>query len=347
MSDIAEKKKPKVRSLGEIKSTLGPKPVPMLGEWFYEANQTMLYAPTGIGKSFVAMSMALVIAGGGTLMGWKADRPRKVLYVDGEMDLHELVERAEMLADGIEGIDKGLAFENLQMLAFRDQEPGSWFIDLDEERSREFIEKEARRGRFDLVILDNFSTLVSVLDENAASSMDTTIDLMRNLQRARCAVMLVHHARKTNGGDGSYRGSSKLSVTFNNIIRLDAPKERPLDGSAAFTIVWEKVRSKRTDEVAERKVQLVEGRWEHEQAIKPEVREYVNAVKSRKYATDKEIAKALKISPASVSRRRNEAVDVGLVNREKIKELFADAREDRKGFADDDVGEDDWDAGDF
>lgn len=45
----------------------------------------MLYAPRGIGKTFVALSIAHAVATGGTVFAWEASMPRPVLYLDGEM----------------------------------------------------------------------------------------------------------------------------------------------------------------------------------------------------------------------------------------------------------------------
>jgi len=38
-----------------------------------------------VGKSFLALGLALAAAGGGSFLGWTAPRPHNVLYLDGEM----------------------------------------------------------------------------------------------------------------------------------------------------------------------------------------------------------------------------------------------------------------------
>lgn len=62
-----------------------PKNPPILGKWLRPQSLVMIYAARGCGKTFLALSIAHVIATGGVLFGWKARTPRKVLYLDGEM----------------------------------------------------------------------------------------------------------------------------------------------------------------------------------------------------------------------------------------------------------------------
>ena len=58
-----------------------------------ERSLAMLYAPRGIGKTLLALSMGLAVASGSRLLRWRAPRKRRVLYVDGEMPLVSLQER--------------------------------------------------------------------------------------------------------------------------------------------------------------------------------------------------------------------------------------------------------------
>ncbi len=52
-----------------------------------EKGLVMLYAPRGVGKTYVALTIALAVATGETMFNgkWKAEQPAKVLFVDGEM----------------------------------------------------------------------------------------------------------------------------------------------------------------------------------------------------------------------------------------------------------------------
>ena len=77
----------------------------------------MLYAPRGVGKTLLALSIGLAIASGNQLLRWSAPRQRKVLYVDGEMPMVSLQERVRALSIGINVPNHGfrlLAADNIE-----------------------------------------------------------------------------------------------------------------------------------------------------------------------------------------------------------------------------------------
>jgi putative DNA primase/helicase len=65
-----------------------------------ERSLGMLYAPRGVGKTLLGLSVGLAVASGTPLLRWSAPRKRRVLYVDGEMPLVSLQERLRTLSVG-------------------------------------------------------------------------------------------------------------------------------------------------------------------------------------------------------------------------------------------------------
>jgi hypothetical protein len=217
----------------------------LLFPWLREQESCMVYAAAGVGKSMFALSAALAIAGGGTFLGWKSDEKKtasgwRVLYVDGEMHIGDIQERARLLLDTIPGLNREMVGENLSFLARQHQEPLAVFPSITEPVGMTFMRERVTKGPFDLVILDNFSTLGEVEDENAASSFNAIQQFLLNLKVQGVATMLVHHANKT-GED--FRGSSKLAATFETIIMLERLKEETEHGAAQFRVRWDKVRA--------------------------------------------------------------------------------------------------------
>jgi hypothetical protein len=90
------------------------------------------------------------------------------------------------------------------------------------------------------VVLDNFSTLGEVEDENQASSFNAIQQFLLQLKVQGVATILVHHANKT-GED--FRGSSKLAATFETIIKLERLRDRGTHDTAQFRVGWDKVRA--------------------------------------------------------------------------------------------------------
>ena len=192
-----------------------------------------------------ALTAALAIAGGGSFLGWKSDEKKtgigwRVLYVDGEMHIADIQERARLLLDAVPGLNKEMVGENLSFLARQHQEPLALFPSITEPVGMTFMQERVSKGPFDFVILDNFSTLGEVEDENAASSFNAIQQFLLNLKVQGVATMLVHHANKT-GED--FRGSSKLAATFETIIKLERLKEETEHGAAQFRVRWDKVRA--------------------------------------------------------------------------------------------------------
>jgi putative DNA primase/helicase len=62
----------------------------------------MIYAPREIGKTYVALSIAYAVATGGTIFGWQAPEPKRVLYIDGEMPSRSMQERLAQISNSSE-----------------------------------------------------------------------------------------------------------------------------------------------------------------------------------------------------------------------------------------------------
>lgn len=68
-----------------------------------------------------------------------------------------------------------------------------------------------RSDRLDVVIFDTLASLWPCSDENDASKVLLALTPLHHLTRAGAAVLLVHHPRKSDGGEGqASRGSSAL-----------------------------------------------------------------------------------------------------------------------------------------
>ena len=73
-----------------------PKREFLLEPWLPNPGISMLVAPRGEGKTFLAMSVAFAAARGESLLGWPCRRPARVLYVDGELPGAFLQERLKL-----------------------------------------------------------------------------------------------------------------------------------------------------------------------------------------------------------------------------------------------------------
>ena len=266
--------------------------------WLRQGESAMLWAAPGTGKTLLTLTLAVMVAGGGSVLGWNSPKPRRVLLVDGEMAAEDLQERVRWLIDTVKDIDTEAADKNLHILSRNWQKPDVDFPDLGDREGKaggasgqDVVLRTAQARGAELVLLDNFSTLAEVADENDAASMTPTLAFLLRLKQARIGCVLVHHSGKT--GD-TYRGSSKLATTFEIILGL-----RPLEGGvategAAFELQWTKYRRKHNEAVRSRIVRLVkdtEGKpqWNAEATADDDLRRLVAAVETCKFTTQRDI----------------------------------------------------------
>jgi RecA-family ATPase len=187
----------------------------LLSPWLREQESCMVYAATGVGKSMFALSAALAAAGGGEFRGWKPDERAdgtgwRVLYIDGEMHIGDIQERVRLLMHAVPSVNQEKASANIRFLARQHQEPDADFPLITEPSGMKFVREVVQQNAFDLVILDNFSTLGEVEDENAASSFNAIQQFLLQLKVQGVATMLVHHA-------GQERRLQRLKQTRRNI----------------------------------------------------------------------------------------------------------------------------------
>jgi putative DNA primase/helicase len=147
-----------------------------------ERSLSMLYAPRGIGKSWLSLSIALAVASGQSLLRWSAPRQRKVLYVDGEMPLVSLQERLRMICLGLQSDIPDNAFRILAA----DHVP----FKLSGEAGQRSLEPLLQD--IDLLILDNLSTLCTTGSESASDAWAPMQNWLLRLRRQGISVLLVH-----------------------------------------------------------------------------------------------------------------------------------------------------------
>src|SRR5436853_5208884 len=65
----------------------------LLGPLLATNGSALVYGPAGVGKSFFALGLAWAAATGSSFLGWRAPRPHRVQFVDGELGAVALHQR--------------------------------------------------------------------------------------------------------------------------------------------------------------------------------------------------------------------------------------------------------------
>ena len=209
----------------------------------------MVYAMRGVGKTHFALHLAYAVASGQMVFRWKADMPRRVLYLDGEMPASAMQER-------MAGI-----------VASYPQEPTPGFMriitpDMQPDFMPNLATPEGQAALaphlegVDLLIVDNLATLCRAGRENESEGWLPVQEWILSLRRRGMSALLVHHANK----GGGQRGTSSREDVLDTVISLRRPQDyRPEEG-ARFEVHLEKARGIIGDDAKPFEAHLVQDR---------------------------------------------------------------------------------------
>jgi len=309
----------RVITMKELIETELPERAHLVSPWLRDAESALIYAPTGVGKSMFALSLALAMAGGGEYLGWECPEPRKVLYVDGEMHISDIQSRVLKLLNQVDIIDREQAVSNLSILPRHYQDPDIIFPSIAEEAGKQMILEKATGFDCDLVILDNLSTLACLRDENKSSEFLPVMSLLMTLKQHNKACILVHHSGKKGN---NYRGSSMMGTTFEVIIGLKPRDDAKARTGASFTIEWDKYRGEPDSRCAPMDVWLDQDGWHYESSVEDDLSLMLAELRKGDYATQSELATALHWSNAKLSRCKAKAIKADMIDEGGWKRAF-------------------------
>lgn len=185
----------------------------ILGSWLKQGDLGFIYGPRGLGKTWLGLHMARKIAEGGNVAHWTVHKPRRVLYVDGEMPFDEIRERNSALSAGEA---EGLFYLQHEALFHLTGGVLNLALPVVQDAVLEMCKKE----RLEVMVLDNLSCLFTGINENDADAWEKVLPWLLALRRERITVIFVAHA----GRNGLMRGTSRREDAAFWIIRLDEAK---------------------------------------------------------------------------------------------------------------------------
>jgi putative DNA primase/helicase len=268
----------------------------------------MLYAPRGVGKTLLALSIGLAVASGSPLLRWNAPRQRRVLYVDGEMPLVSLQERMRAISSGLGTV---IPNDGFRVLAADNTENGLSIGSAEGQRSLDPL-----LSGVDLVVFDNLSTLCTNGSESASDSWVPMQNWLLKLRRRGIAVLLVHHA----GTNGRQRGTSRREDALDTIIALRRPEDYSPEDGARFEVHFEKLRNRIESDGAvpfEAKLEAISAdeaagvRWLDCDLRPPVLKQAAHLFKDG--LSVREVAGTLRVSKTEAGRLRLRAVADGLL----------------------------------
>jgi len=206
---------------------------PIVGGWFKQGDLGFIYGARGLGKTWLAMLLARKCVEGGSVADWNVHKPRRVLYVDGEMPLDGIRERDVALsaaaADGMFYLQHEALFHLTGKV-----------LNLTNPTAQAAILEKCQRDGIEILFLDNLSCLFSGIKENDADAWERVLPWLLDLRRSRIAVVFIAHA----GRNGFMRGTSRREdAAFWMIYLAEAQEAGEVQTGAKFVARFVKNRN--------------------------------------------------------------------------------------------------------
>lgn len=177
----------------------------ILNPLIYEGHQTLLFAPGGSMKSYLALYFSLLLEGGltdGVLRALK----RRVLYLDWELDRETTQARLSLLAAGDQRLNGHHPYYRRCMAPLHIEAAA--------------IAREVRQKNIGCIVIDSAALACG----GDLHSPDAPIKLQQAMKKIGCAALVLAHVAK--GGEGQDR-STYGSVFFRELARNVVELSRP------------------------------------------------------------------------------------------------------------------------
>ena len=206
----------------------------LLDPFFKQGDYGIIFAPRGIGKSWLSLLMGKALSEA-SMMGthWQGKSSQRVLYLDSEMNLHDLQERCRELSIS----NDNFHILNHELLFSASDDKMS--LNLAEPTHQQAILDHCQTNAIDVLILDNLSTAFRGLKENESDSWEQVSPWILDLRRRGIAVVLVCHA----GRNGQIRGTSKREDAAHWILSLEDMDCTDEEGCHQFKTKFTKCRN--------------------------------------------------------------------------------------------------------
>lgn len=219
------------------------KPKAIIYPWLREKSLNMIFAERGIGKSWLAMVIAVAITRKKyddlTIGPWHVKNPCGVLYVDGEMGKYDLQDRFKQL---IGPVGEECTRHTLVTFSAPDytEKHGQTVNLYDTNWQDRFFHYFEKNRSIRILILDNLSSLCSGRDENDNQSTSVFTAWLIKLRAVGISVIIVHHQGKSKGHQ---RGASSLEDPLNNTIHISKTEDWEPTNGAYFRVSFTKARN--------------------------------------------------------------------------------------------------------
>jgi hypothetical protein len=298
----------------------------ILSPWLMTQSLSMIYGWRGVGKTHVSLGVSYAVACGSQFLHWEADKPRRVLLVDGEMPGPALQERfATIITSNEKQPEPGFL-----TIITPDLQQGA-MPDLSTTAGQDAVSEVADRVGAELIVIDNLSCLVrGSARENDAESWGSVSEWALRQRQLGRSVLFIHHS----GKNGQQRGTSKREDLLDVVIALRRPSDYDPAEGARFEIHYEKARHLSGSDVEpiEAKLTLDKEKksiWEWKTLVEETYHRVASLANEGLAQVD--IAAQLGINKSNVSRAWHKANEEGLIQQKATDKSANEYRRMSKG----------------
>jgi putative DNA primase/helicase len=222
-----------------------------------EKSINMLFGPRGCGKTHLGVGIAVAVATGTRFLRWDAEQPRRVLYIDGEMPAAALIDRFKAATADV----PNFSFAEIYLAILASDLRPDGLPDLSTLEGQERFAPSLEG--YDLIIVDNISTLCRTGKENEAESWGILQSWALTQRRAGRSVLFMHHA----GKGGEQRGTSRREDIMDTVIKLSRPADYKASEGARMIVEFSKARGIMGKDAEAFEAQLKDGSWTERSAV--------------------------------------------------------------------------------
>jgi hypothetical protein len=230
----------------------------IVAKLFKTKSINFISGPKGNGKTEWTLGLTDIISKGGDFLTYKVNEPYPVIYIDGEMDEYDLIERR------IPYTQHEAPYPNYFNIIHYAQQIDQTIPDIKFEHGQQLIEQKVmevrqKTGKSPVLVLDNLRSL-SNYKENDSDDWRPIGVWLKNLRALDCVTIVIdHHGKGENAGP---RGSSSKTDWANVSIFIKSVGKGRTPGKMRMEIKFDKARGLRPDETQEYECEYdFDGKW--------------------------------------------------------------------------------------
>ena len=193
----------------------------------------LIAAEAGVGKTFVAIDIGLMIVTGESIASWlKVTAPQSVLFIDTELSKNTFKGRFQKIKLNYANTESTKEFSYISIY-----DDTRTKLDLTKIEDQEWVEHKIAACKPGVVVIDNLGGIMPYQSEQQPKEWEKISKFIKSLNKRKIAVLLVHHLTKGR----KYRGTNKILDDSDLAIRLERP-EIPVAGKKLIEWSFDKPR---------------------------------------------------------------------------------------------------------